>query len=88
MARNDKARKKRRKVRNQYAREHLLDNQGPARNRWQGSMALRFGRHPDAVWHVQWSGIKVAVDDFATMDLEAVVALTELALQPPGIEPS
>ena len=88
MARDDKARKKRRKARNQDARAHVLDNPGPARNRWQGAMALRFGRHPDAVWQVQWSGVQVAVADLASVDIEAVVALTELALRPPDVAPS
>ena len=49
-------------------------------------MALRFGRHVDAGWQVQWSGVRVAVADLA--DVEGVVALTALVLKPSQEQPS
>jgi hypothetical protein len=72
--------KKARRERNRLYREQLFASPGEPRRRWQGSMSLRFGRHPDAVWNVQWSGVKVAVDLADPNHLDGSVELTQLAL--------
>ena len=79
MARDDKKRKKERKARNAEARAHSMDNFGEARvGRWRDG--IRFGKHPDAVWHPQWSGVKIAVDLDDENHMDGVVELTDLAL--------
>jgi hypothetical protein len=78
-ARDAKQRKRARKARNKYRRDHLLD--GAAGNpHWSGSVSFRIGRHRDAVWRVTWSGVRIPVA--AGDDLGCVLALTELAQTP------
>lgn len=79
--RNDRQRAKARKARNEAYVEELLTRPVEPRKRWQGGKVdLKFGRHPDAVWHVEFSGVRVPVvlDDPKHMD--GVVDLTRLAL--------
>jgi hypothetical protein len=81
MGRNNKVQKRARKARNRARHEALLVPRGEPRNRWQGSIALRFGPHPDAVFRVTWSGVKIPVDLTDPNHMDGVVELTELALQ-------
>ena len=78
----DKKRKKARKARNRDQKAHLLDPVPGAvgRLRWQDGV-IRIGKHPDAVWRPQWSGVKVPVDP-ENLNLERVVRLTALAMEP------
>ena len=80
MSRDDAKRKKERKARNKANREALLKPTGiPGRNRWQGEVSFKFGRHPDANWNVKFSGVKIPIED--PSDIEGAVELTELALK-------
>ncbi len=75
-----------RKGRNRLYREQLLASPGEPRRRWQGSMSLRFGKHPDAVWNVTWSGVKVPVDLADPNHMDGVGELTQLALKNSDID--
>jgi hypothetical protein len=76
MSRDDKKRKKERKMRNKHHRDHLLDH-AVGNNHWQGSVSFQMGKDPRTKLNLNWSGVKVPVDD--PTNLEGVVELTDLA---------
>ena len=80
MSRDSKVRKRERKARNKAHVEELLTQEGESRKRWQGKVDLKFGKHPDAVWRVEFSGVKVPVDLGDPDHLDGVKELTDLAL--------
>ena len=82
--RHDRNRAKSRKARNEAYVEELLSRGGEPRRRWQGQLALTFGRHSAAVWQVTWSGVKVPVDMTDADHMDGLVELTALALAPHG----
>lgn len=86
MSRDDKKRKKERKARNAEARARPLVFGEPRVGRWRDG--IRFGKHPDAVWNPQWSGVKVPVDLADPNHMDGVVELTALALNQDNHEPS
>jgi hypothetical protein len=81
MSHHDRKRKQARKLRNRLYQQSLLTRGGEPRVRWQGSVSLQFGRHPDAVIRFTWSGVQIPVDLADPNHMDGVAELTELALQ-------
>jgi len=82
MSRDSKTRKKARKERNKAYHESLLHLGGEPRKRWQGSIDLRFGSHPDATFRAQFSGVRIDVDLDDPNHLDGVREVTESILAP------